>query len=398
MPRLSSTVLVAVAALVLSACAAGGAAGQPTGAGGSAASSKPAPAAASKPAGAASKPAATQAASAPADEYFAGKTLTLLVNYSAGGPTDIFARMLSPHLERHIPGRPRIVVENRAGAGGVIGANQVYNAQRRDGLTLGVFTSPTTAQLLQGEGVQYDIAGFLWVGAVSETSVHYVSPSTGVASPRDMLSPRGEVIVGGLSPESSKDMFMRTYLNLLGVRYKYVTGYPGQADVVLAYRRGEVNYGEDSLTSWIATVVPMVREGQAVAVGQRGIIRNGQVVRDPRAADLPTFVELAAELKGEGVKQTIDHRALVLLAQMNAVTRALVYPPGTSPEVVEVMRKAMADTFADREFQAASEQQLGIHFEFMSGAEAQDLAQLTVNTTNNDPEALEYLKRMAREK
>src|SRR3954468_15870649 len=298
---------------------------------------------AAKPARAAA-PAAAQAATQ--GDYFAGKTLTLLVNFSAGGPTDIFARMLAPYLERHVPGRPRMIVENKTGAGGVIGANQLYNLGRRDGLTLGIFTSPFGNQILDGDGVQYDAARFLWVGAVPETSISYASPSLGIRAARDVVRASGEIVVGGLAPDSAKDLTMRTYLDGLGVPYKYVTGYPGQAEVVLAYRRGEVNYGEDSLTSWMANVIPIVQEGAAVAVGQRGIIRNGQVVRDPRVADIPTLYELAVDLKGEGVRTTVDFRAHTLVAQMMAVTRALVYPPGTGEDVVAVMREAMGATFA----------------------------------------------------
>ena len=223
------------------------------------------------------------------------------MNFSAGGPTDIFARMLAPYLERHIPGRPRLIVENKTGAGGVIGANQLYNLGKRDGLTLGIFTSPFGNQILDGEGVQYDAARFLWVGAVPETSISYASPSLGIRAARDVVRASGEIVVGGLAPDSAKDLTMRTYLEALGVKYKYVTGYPGQAEVVLAFRRGEVNYGEDSLTSWMATYPdrPGRRRG-----GRRPArhIRNGQVVRDPRVADIPTLYELAVDLKGEGVR------------------------------------------------------------------------------------------------
>jgi tripartite-type tricarboxylate transporter receptor subunit TctC len=392
MRRQAGWVLLAVA-LLLAGCSAGPA--RPPAAG---ANPGAPPAGAAGAATAVPAAPVAPAAAKPASDYYAGKTLTMLVNFSAGGPTDIFARMVAPYLERHIPGRPRIVVENRGGAGGVVGANQVYNAPRKDGLTLGVFTSPFGSQLVASEGVQYDAAQLLWAGGTSETSISYVSSGTGIAGPRDILGGRQELVVGGLSPDSSSDLLMRSYLNTIGARYKYVTGYPGQADVVLAFRRGEVTYAQDNLTSWLAVVVPMVRDGQAVAVGQRGIVRGGQVVRDPRVPDIPTLLEMAVELKGEAVRPTVEYRAVQLVSRMTALARGFVFPPGTSGELVETMRKAVAETFADPEFQAASEQQLGILFEFMVGAEAQELAQQIVGSTNDDPEALEYLKRLARER
>jgi tripartite-type tricarboxylate transporter receptor subunit TctC len=353
------------------------------------------PSAAQSPGGgAASKPGGSGAAA----DYFAGKTVTALVNFSAGGPTDIFARLLVQHLERHVPGRPKIIVENKPGAGGVIGANQLYNAPRKDGLTFGIFSSPFGSQIIEGEGVQYDSAKFIWVAGVNESQISYVASSVGVKNPRELPTAPSEIVVGGLAPEQSKDQTMRTFLNMIGAKYKYVTGYPGQADVVLAFKRGEVNYAEDSLASYMTTVMPMIRDGQAIPMGQRGILRGGQIVRDPRTADVPTFFETAIELKGESVKQTVDYRAMLLLVELGTMLRALVYPPGTDPALVEVMRKAMADTFADPELHAAADKQLSYQFEFVPGAEAQQAAIQIVQRANDDPQALEYLRAMANEK
>jgi tripartite-type tricarboxylate transporter receptor subunit TctC len=392
---LARLTLVAVTALALLGCAR-----SPSAAPGAADSAAPAsaPAApAAKPAAKAPAQPAAGAAAAPAD-YFAGKTITMLVNFTAGGPTDIFARMIAPYVEKHIPGRPKVIVENRAGAGGVIGANQLYHAQRKDGLTIGALTSPFSAQVIQGEGVQYDSAGFIWLAGVNESQISYASTSLGIRSARELPQARGEIVVGGLSPDNSKDMAMRTFLNMMAVPYRYVTGYPGQADVVLAFKRGEVNYGEDSLTSYAASVVPMIRDGQAVPMGQRGIVKGGEIVRDPRAADVPTFFESALELRGESVRQTVDWRAMRMLVELGTMLRAIVYPPGTDPALVEVMRKVMADTFADPELHAAAEKQLGFQFEPVPGAEAQALAQKIIETARDDPEPVEYLRRQAAEK
>jgi len=347
----------------------------------------------------ATAPAAAQAApqSAARGDYFAGKTVTVLVNYTAGGPTDIFARMVAQHLDKHIPGNPTLVVENKPGAGGVIGANYLYNAARKDGLTLGIFSSPFSAQILDGEGVQYDSAQFLWTGGVNESQVTYTHQILGAKTARDLLSTSQEIVVGGLSPDSSKDLRMRVLLNLLGLKYRYVTGYPGTAEIVLALRRGEVNLGDDSLTSWVTNVMPLVREGSVYPLAQMGIIKGGQIVRDPRVADIPTYSEILLETKGDAVRQTLEYRAMNTLIGVGSMLRALVYPPGVDAAVVEVMRQAVADTFASPDFQAAAEKQLGFQFEFVPGGEAQELAGKIVKDANDDPEPLDYLRRLARE-
>ncbi len=353
--------------------------------------------AAAKPAGQA-PPAANPAQSGGRSDYFAGKTITALVNFSAGGPTDVFARLLAPYLEKHIPGQPKVIVENRPGAGGVIGTNQLYNAARKDGLTMGIFTGPFSQQLMEAEGVQYDSAQFVWLGGASESSVSYAHASLGAKTAADLLRPATEIVAGGLSPDSSKDLTLRTYLNMFQLPYRYVTGYPGQAEINLAFRRGEVNYAEESLTSWATNGAQFTKEGMAYPMSQRGIIRGGQVVRDPRVPDVPTHLEVAVELKGEAAKQSVEYRAMTLITQMSSMLRAILYPPGVSPDLAETMREAVAAAFADPEFQTTAERQLGFQFVFVPGAEAAEQAQLVTGQARSDPEAIEYLRRLAREK
>ena len=352
--------------------------------------------------GAAAKPGpnpAGQSAPAPLRAvYFAGKTVTLLVNYSPGGPTDVFARLLAQHLDKHIPGKPTIIVENKPGAGGAVGINHHYNVSKKDGLTIGVFTPHFSGQILGAEGVQFDESKFLYLGATTESQVSFVSPSVGARTMRDLATTSAEIVAGGLSPDSSKDMAVRTALNLMGAKYKYVTGYPGNSDIRAAFQRGEVNYVEESLTGWFTGVAPLVSAGNAIGLAQRGTARGGQIVRDSRVADIPTYLEVAVDLKGEAVKQSVDYRAMVSLIAMSASSREIVYPPGTDPAVVETMRKAMVDTFADAEFQAAAEKMLAFQIDFLPGAEAQDLAERIVRDASQDPDALEYLKRLTREK
>ena len=351
-------------------------------------------------AGAAAAPRAARPAgqSTSAGESFAGKTVTLLVNYSAGGPTDVFARMIQPFLEKHIPGRPTVVVENRAGAGGLIGKNYVYNLPRQDGTTLGVFSATFGHQVVGSENVQYDAARFQWLGGTADSSVAFVHKDVGVRTMRELASTSNEIIAGGLAPDSLKDMIIRISLNLVGAKYKYVTGYPGSADARLAFQRGEINFYEDGLTSWNATFAALQKDGTAVPLGQRGIIRDNQVVRDPRVADLPTLNELGVQIKGEAVRSTVEYRALAVVVGLQSITQAVLAPPNTPPATVAMLRQALSDVFADPEFQAAGERQLGYPLETVDGSEAQAQAEKLIRDSREDVEAIEYLRQLSRER
>src|ERR1700752_5053692 len=79
--------------------------------------------------------------SALAQDFYAGKRLTILVNYDAGGPTDIEARLIARHIARHIPSQPTVIVQNMGGAGGINGAKYRGERSPRDGSMVGYFTA-----------------------------------------------------------------------------------------------------------------------------------------------------------------------------------------------------------------------------------------------------------------
>ena len=240
----------------------------------------------SAPRAAASKPQAKQPAASP--DYFAGKTITLLVNYSAGGPTDVTARQFAQYLGKHIPGSPQIIVENRAGAGGLVGKNHVYNVVRKDGYTIGVFSAMFGHQLVGAESVQYDSGGFVWLAGFADPPVAFVGTSTGIRTARELANTTQEIIAGGLAPDTTKDMSIRTFLNMLGTKYRYVTGYPGSAEAGLPFQGGELNFYADSLTSWGGGFVPLMQPGPLTPIAQQGLAENAQTVRDPRVGEYPT--------------------------------------------------------------------------------------------------------------
>lgn len=341
-------------------------------------------------------PTAKPAAKALPPDYFAGKTVKLVVDFSAGGPTDVFARLVSRHLGKYIPGKPTVVVENMPGAGGNIARNHLYNVAKKDGLTIGTFSAVFSNQIFNAPGVQYDAARFEWLGGVPEASVSLFHKDTGVRTAQDLKNPKQEIVMGGFSPDNSKDLSQRSFLNMAGVKYKYVPGYGGVADLRNAMLRGEINYYTDSLTGYFTGELQYVKDGTMFAVGHTGVLKGGQIVRDPNVPDLPTHNEIAVILRGEEVKKTLEYRAsATLLKIQGAMLRNIVLPPDTSAEVVEVLRKAVSDTFADEEFQAEAQKQNAFRLTLIPGAEAAALAREIIGS--GDKEALDYLQKLSKD-
>jgi tripartite-type tricarboxylate transporter receptor subunit TctC len=330
-----------------------------------------------------------------APDYFAGKTITLVVNFSAGGATDLFGRLLARHLGKHVPGTPTVIVRDVPGAGGIIGANQVYAAAKKDGLTIGVFSSPFANQILQGEGVQYDSARFVWLGGVSEGDVTFVNSSLGLKQAQELRTSKTEIVVGGLSRDSGEDISERTILALWGVNYKYVSGYSGNAEALNAMMRDEVNFLQVSLMQWFSSVVPLVQDGSVVPIGQSGILQQDEVIRDPRLPDIPTYEEIALSLNGPEIKNSVPYRASVAMLKIqNALLRAIVVSPGTDQAVVDTLRQALADTMADEDFKAEARKSFGYELPFVPGADAQTLAADIAEGT--DRQTLDYLRSLSR--
>ncbi|MBI4528016.1 MAG: hypothetical protein HY695_29830 [Deltaproteobacteria bacterium] len=291
------------------------------------------------------------------DAYYKGKTIRFIINFTAGGPTDVFGRLIARFLPQHIPGNPAVVVQNMGGAGGVIGANYVYEIAKPDGLTVGIFSGMYLPQILGGSGVRYDLNNMPIIAGAAETSVVYIRADAGVVQPADLLKPAKPIVVGGFTRENNKDLGLRQALDLLGVSYRYVTGYPGVAELRVAIQRGEINYTSESLTGYTTGGVLLVKEGTVIPLYQEGLLGpDGDIIRDPRS-DLPSLKEVFRKVKGTDPSGTLWD-AFKVSGGSRSMLRFIPAPPKTPANVVEILRKGFKGTFENPQFKAESERVL----------------------------------------
>src|SRR5262249_46537182 len=217
---------------------------------------------------AAASVAAFTAAAAAQEPFYKGKRLTLMISFAPGGPTDIEGRLFAKHIVKYIDGHPQILVQNKDGAGGMVGASYIGGAARRDGSMVGFLTAASWRAVIDPDVYRVDFRTYEFLGFQPSNAVTYVRSDLepGIKQPADMLKSKS-LVAGGLAFDTSKDLLIRLSLDMLGVPYRYVTGYRSSNNARLALQRGEINLHSESTPGYFAVVEPsMVKTGRAVPV------------------------------------------------------------------------------------------------------------------------------------
>src|SRR5215475_1331321 len=236
------------------------------------------------------------------DPFYAGKRLTILINFAAGGPTDIEGRLFAKHLARYVDGAPNIIIQNMDGAGGIVGAKYLGEVAPRDGTIAGYFTGTAFMYALDPERFRIDFKTYQFVAIQPGTTVHFVRSdlAPGMKEPSDIVKAQG-LIVGGLSVDTPKDLRGRLAMDMLGVPFKYVTGYRSSPAARIAFQRGEINFFSESPPSYRGVVEPsLVKNGQAIPVFyDAGYDGQSFFVPDAvKGLPIPNYHELYQSIKG----------------------------------------------------------------------------------------------------
>jgi len=274
----------------------------------------------------------------PVADFYKGKTVTMIAAASAGGGYDIYGRTVAKYLGSHLPGQPTIVMQFMPGAGGTKAANYLYNVSARDGSVLGLTSNAAPVfQALGGVGVKYDASKFNYIGrAASMQYVIMVWHTAGVKSLDDMKTK--QVIFGATGKSQSNYMVPIVLKNLLHLKAKVITGYPGTNEITMALEKGELTGRAGAWSSWLASRPQWIKDHIVIPVAQSGL---------ERAADLPHAPLLLDMAKNDEERQVLE-----LLASDAAVGRGFMMPPAVPKDRVTAMRRAFDKAMADPAFLA----------------------------------------------
>jgi tripartite-type tricarboxylate transporter receptor subunit TctC len=271
-----------------------------------------------------------------AESFYKGKVLRFMVPAGAGGGYDAYGRLLQRHLADHIPGNPRIVIENMPGASGAIGTNWLYNIAPRDGTVLGsTYNTLLTEPLMGNTAIRYDPTKFEWIGSMNtQYNTCAVWHTSSVMTIEDAMKRDVRVSTTGLSATSAKTPLMLNML--LGTKFKLIAGY-STTEMRLAVERGEVE-GICGLSydTFGAANPEWIKDNKI-----RFILQTGS---HPEKAlpDVPLLINY--------VNDPQQRAALRLLEVEEDVGRPHMFPPGVPGYLVTALRRAFDDTMSDPKF------------------------------------------------
>jgi tripartite-type tricarboxylate transporter receptor subunit TctC len=270
------------------------------------------------------------------EDFYKGRTVSLVIGYSPGTGYDIYARLLARFIGRHIPGTPTVIAQNMPGAGSLKAANYVYAVAPKDGSVIATIGRSAPLEPILGDA-QFDGRSFTWLGSIaSSSSLCATWHATGIKTWQDALTK--PFALAGEGSGSEPDNFARILKNVFGAKVKLVTGYPGGNEMNLAIERGEVDgrcgWSWDSIKS---TRPDWLRDRK---------INLLAVFSLQKAADIPAEVPLMVDLAASDEQRQI----LRLHLAGQSFGRPFFTSPGLPEERKAALRAAFDATMRDADF------------------------------------------------
>lgn len=292
---------------------------------------------------------------------FSGKRITIVVPFNEGGGTDSYTRFMQPYFQKYLPGNPKILVQNKSGAGGILGGNYFAQKAKADGTWVFALSTSTISNFALGDPrVKFKLNEFIPIILSPRGIMQYVRSDLGVQNEKTIKAKiekmqsfkPDDLVFGGKTPTSG-GLNLRVGLSLLGIEVKSVWGMKGNGPMALAFERGEFTVNYDNTLSFKNNRKKLIEDGIAIPLYTMGVLNaKGEIERDPVWPDVPTFVEAYTAVHGKAPSGA-SYEAWLSLFQMSVtMSKSWNLPAGTPKDVVEAYRTAARKMMADPDFVA----------------------------------------------
>jgi hypothetical protein len=325
-----------------------------------------------------------------AADFYAGKTVEIIVPFAPGGAADVTTRFIWPFLSKHLPGKPSFNVTNLGGGGSILGANQFEKAGKNDGLlVLSTTSSSAFPFMFKQQGVDYNLANKRIAYAIAIGPVVFASPDTGIEKPADLRKPKVPLVYGGIAATGS-DLPVLVAFELLGLEVKSVLGFQGRGPIRLAFERGETNLDFQFTSVYLTQVKPLVESKKAVVLmtGGSADAQGRFTGRDPVVPELPSVYDAYKAIFGKEPAGTVwnAYQAVAALTFEYGITGWL--PADTPKEAIDAFAIAAAAINADPEFQTRGKQVTG-GYKLQDGKSIENKVKAALSAS---PEVANYLR------
>jgi tripartite-type tricarboxylate transporter receptor subunit TctC len=303
-------------------------------------------------------PSAGAAQDAVAD-FYKGKQVSIMVGFTPGGSSSLYAQALGRHMGRYLPGSPSFIVQHVPGAGGLVLANNIYNTVPRDGSAFAI-TGRTAAiePLLGNANAKFDGRRFSWIGTANvEYTTCTMWHTARVKTLADALT--AEAIVGGSGADATEVVFPKAANKLVGTKFKIVLGYPGSTELLLAMERGETEG-----FCGIGWTFLKLRKADWLREKKVNILYQMSMTKHPELPDVPAIIDYA--------KTPEDRKVFEFLFAPQEMGRPFFAPPGLPADRLAALRRAFEQTLKDPAFLADADK-MGVEVQHVGGAAIQTL-------------------------
>jgi len=301
-------------------------------------------------------PAAAQNAVA---DFYKGKQVTIMVGFTPGGSSSLYAQGVARHMGRFLPGNPSFIVQHVPGAGGLVLANNLYNTAPRDGTAFGITgrTAPIEP-LLGNANAKFDGRRFSWIGTAN---VEYTTCIAWHTAPVKTLADAmtTELIVGGSGADATEVIFPKAANKLAGTKFKVVLGYPGSTELLLAMERGETQG-----FCGIGWTFVKLRKADWLRDKKINILFQMSLQKHPEIPQVPAIIDHA--------RTADDRKVFEFLFAPQEMGRPFFAPPGVPAERVAALRRAFELTLKDPQFLADADK-MGVEVQHVGGEAIQAL-------------------------
>ncbi|MCC6890015.1 MAG: hypothetical protein IT536_15900 [Hyphomicrobiales bacterium] len=313
----------------------------------------------------------------PAEAYYRGKQIRIVVGSTAGGDYDVWARLLARHLGRYVPGNPGILVENMPGAGTLVATNHLYNVAPHDGTVIGMPSrSMPAAAVMKVANIRFDPVKFNWIGSPEVNHlVVFINNASAIKTPADLF--RHELIFGATGLAQGITVGPYLLKNALGMKLKIVTGYRSPGDMALAAGRNEIEAFANTIGGPAGARRPWVENGQM------RVLFNFEPEPVP-GLNVPSVFAF--------VKTDEQRRILTFFAGNVLLGRPILAPPGVPAERVDLLRRAFDATMKDSALLKEAES-MGFEVSPLTG---ERIAELVAAIAATPPEIVSRTERLSR--